>query len=75
MFRELDSGLLLTRKGDFMLDLLEEEIGDINSAEIRNQLESVFTRLVSVGISPEESVYLIATVWDLAIEDGYSPDV
>lgn len=72
MFRDLDTGALLLRSGIVLLDRLEEEIGDVHSARVRNELESVLTRMIAVGFMPEEAIYLIAKVWDLSIEDGYN---
>jgi hypothetical protein len=75
LFRDLDTGDLLLRSGIVLLDRLEEEIGEINSERVRNELESVLTRMIAVGFMPEEAILLISKVWDLSIEDWYGHEI
>lgn len=55
-----------------MIEEVEELIGDIHSPYVRNELETILSRLVLVGVQPEEAVILVAKTFDLAYAEGYA---
>ncbi len=57
----------------YMIDELEEKIGEILSPTVKNSLETVLTRLVLIGTMPDEAVEIVKTVWECTLEECYAP--
>lgn len=45
------------------IEKLEELVGDIHSPTAREDLESVISRLILVGVQPEEAILLTEKIW------------
>lgn len=55
-----------------MIEGVEELIGEIHSKFVRNELETILSRLVLIGVQPEEAIIIVAKTFDLAYAEGYS---
>lgn len=57
----------------YMIDELEEMIGEIHSPAVKNSIESTLTRLVLIGVQPDEAVQIVRTIWECTLEELYCP--
>lgn len=72
VFFDIDNNTPVSRNL-YMIDKLEEMIGEIKSPSVKNSIETVLTRLVLIGTMPDEAIEIVRTIWECTIEDCYSP--
>jgi hypothetical protein len=55
------------------LEKLEEKIGRIHSKIAREDIETVLSRLILMGITPEEAILLVEKTHSAILHDLYFP--
>ncbi len=55
-----------------MIEELEEDIGEIHSKYVRNELATILSRLVLIGAQPAEAVCLVAKIFDISMQEIYA---
>jgi hypothetical protein len=54
-----------------LIHALEAKLGNIKKERVKNELESILSRLVLRDFSPEEAVYIVQTCFECGLEDLY----